>query len=218
MTASKNLVLILVAAAIAAAGYVLSGGAGEGPSSLGNWETVERIDGGGAGDGLAGPGQGESPREILATPVRDVEIPEGTEPGSGTTVVYPLEVELTLLLPGEVEVPDDVMSIGADATAGLEGSLTGTGGKPIPGTVEFIYGPNGGRTLRANERGRFGASDLLQGASIVRVTCPGGKVAVREVVLAQLSTAELHLSFESLATIAGTITDSSGAPLQSVEV
>jgi len=104
MTASKNLVLILVAAAIAAAGYVLSGGAGEGPSSLGNWETVERIDGGGAGDGLAGPGQGESPREILATPVRDVEIPEGTEPGSGTTVVYPLEVELTLLLPGEVEV------------------------------------------------------------------------------------------------------------------
>jgi len=50
------------------------------------------------------------------------------------------------------------------------------------------------------------------------VTCPGGKVAVREVVLAQLSTAELHLSFESLATIAGTITDSSGAPLQSVEV
>lgn len=218
MTASKNLVLILVAVAIAAAGYVLSGGAGEGPSGLGSWETVERTNGVGAGDGLTGPGRGESPREILATPVRDVEIPAGTEPGSGTTVVYPLEVELTLLLSGEVDVPDDVMSIGADATAGLEGSLTGEGGGPILGEVEFIYGPNTGRVLQANERGRFGASDLLQGASIVKVTCPGGKVAVREVVLAQLSTAELHLTFESLAIVAGTVTDASGAPLQSVEV
>ncbi len=220
MTLSKNLVLILVAAAIAAAGYVLSGGTGEGAGlgGLGTWEPLERVDGGGATGGLEGPGGDETPREILAAPVRDLELPEGAEPGSGTTVVYPLEVELTMLLPGAVEVPDDVMSIGADATAGLEGSLTGVGGRPISGTVEFIYGPNTGRTLRTNERGRFGASDLLQGASIVKVTCPGGKIAVREVVLAQLSKTEFHLSFESLATVAGTVTDASGAPLQSVEV
>lgn len=221
MSASKNLTLLLAAVAVAAAGYVLSGGAGRGPElqSPGEWEQVVRVgDLPPSGDGLSGPSGDGSSRVVLAQPVRDVETPKGTEPGSGTTVVYPLDVELTMLLPGALEVPEDVMSIGADATAGLEGSLTGAGGKPSPGDVEFIYGPNVGRKIQSDARGRFGASDLLQGASIVKVSVPGGKVAVREVVLAQLSTAQLHLSFASVATVSGTITDGEGEPLPSAEV
>lgn len=220
MSPSKNLVLLLAAAALVAAGYVLSGGTGPGPGAgdLGAFEQVERQDDPEAGEDLSGPAGGGAKRVDLVDPVRDVEVPEGTAPGSGTTVVYPLEVELTMLLPGAVEVPDDVMSIGSDATAGLEGSLIAAGGEPVRGTVEFIYGPNTGRRLESDGAGRFGASDLLQGASIVKVTTPLGGTAVREVVLAQLSTAQLHLSFASTASVSGTVTDEAGVALEAAEV
>ncbi len=221
MVPSKNLTLLVAATAVVAAGYILSGGVGVGtePMGAGLWEPVERAEEDSAsGVGLSGASEAESNRVVLADLSSGPEAPPGTEPGSGTTVIYPLEVELTLLLPGAVEVPDDVMAIGADATAGLEGSLVGASGEPAPGVVEFIYGPNTGRRMQAGARGRFGASDLLQGASIVKVTVPGGKVAVREVVLAQLSMAELHISFASVASVAGTITDGAGEPLEAAEV
>ena len=221
MPATKNLALLLAAVALLAAGYVLSGGAGPGPGEIGDgsWEAVERAGDGAAGDeDLTGPkGAGES-RVELVDPVRDVEVPEGTAPGTGSTVIYPLEVELTMLLPGSVDVPDDVMSIGADATAGLEGSLIAAGGEPVRGTVEFLHGPNAGRLLQSDGAGRFGASDLLQGASIVKVTTADGSTAVREVLLAQLSTSELHVSFASLASVSGTITDEAGTPVEAAEV
>lgn len=221
MALSKNLTLLLTAAAVVAAGYILSGGLGRGaePLSAGPWEPVERAGGDpDAGVGLTGSSDEDSSRVVLAELASESEVPAGAGSGSGTTVIYPLEVELTLLLRGTVEVPDDVMPIGADATAGLEGSLVGDNGNPAPGIVEFIYGPNTGRKIQAGAQGRFGASDLLQGASIVKVTAPGGKVAVREVVLAQLSMTELHISFASVASVAGTITDGAGEPLEAAEV
>ncbi len=221
MASYKNLILLLAATVVVAAGYILSGGIRRGtePMGAGSWQPVERVEEGTApGEGLSGASEAEASRVILADLSSGPEAPVGTEPGSGTTVIYPLEVDLTLLLPGAVEVPDDVMAIGADATAGLEGSLVGADGEPAKGGVEFIYGPNTGRKIQAGARGRFGASDLLQGASIVKVTAPGGKVAVREVVLAQLSVAELHVSFTSVASVAGTITDGAGDPLEAAEV
>ncbi|MEM1448425.1 MAG: carboxypeptidase-like regulatory domain-containing protein [Planctomycetota bacterium] len=169
-----------------------------------------------------------SPRETTAEPeARDVELadlereeaPTIDGPGSAaTTVVYPLEVDLSLVLPGSIEVPDGVMPIRSDANAGIDGSVTAPDGTPGSAEILFVHGPNASRTLSTDARGRFGANDLLQGLSIVRVTTSEGFTAEREVHLAQLSTAYLHVSFANAAYVNGTVQDERGKALEGAEV
>lgn len=154
----------------------------------------------------------------LAGPQRE-SVEAAAEPGSGeTTVIYPLEVDVSLVLPGSVAVPDGVMPIRSGSNATIRGTITGANGSPASATLLFLYGPNEGRTLRTDSRGRFGASDLLQGISVVRVTTPGGLTAEREVNLAQLSTTPFNVSFANASFVSGTIQDDRGAALEAAEV
>ncbi|MEM9378632.1 MAG: carboxypeptidase-like regulatory domain-containing protein [Planctomycetota bacterium] len=147
------------------------------------------------------------------------EAPSAADPGSAaTTVVYPLEVDLSLVLPGSIEIPEGVMPIRSDANAGIEGSVIAPDGTPGSAEILFVHGPNASRTLSTDGRGRFGANDLLQGISIVRVTTSEGLTAEREVHLAQLSTARLHVSFTNAAYVNGTVQDERGKALEGAEV
>jgi hypothetical protein len=150
----------------------------------------------------------------------DLEHP-GTHRPSGTasTVEHPLEVRLVLVKEGSFD-GGELPPPRSDANAHLKGLLRGSKGTGVPGTVTFVAGPNQGRELRTDSTGRFGATDLYQGLSLVRVKTDGGLTSEREFTLRQLSESELNLdmSRRAAAYVSGTVTDLSGAPLEGAEV
>jgi len=169
-------------------------------------------------DGGAADSGGGTTEIVLVSPGREDAgglISEGTVE---TTVIYPLEVDLSLVLPGSVDVPDGVMPIKSDANAGIEGVIRGPNGEPAQGTVLFVHGPNEGRELSTDSQGRYGANDLLQGVSIVRVTTVGGKTVERERILAQLTTAPFSISFANPSIVSGTVQDETGVKIDGAEV
>ncbi|MEL6427874.1 MAG: carboxypeptidase-like regulatory domain-containing protein [Planctomycetota bacterium] len=156
------------------------------------------------------------PIELAPLDAREREIAANAVP-SETTVIYPLEVDLTLGLSQELDLPDGAESIKSGANARLVGSLKGGRGQALTGSVTFVHGPNEGRVLRTDSEGRFGASDLWQGLSVVRVEA-GGKTLQREVPLATLSSRELHLNFAGASTLSGKVQNVRGEPISGAEV
>lgn len=138
--------------------------------------------------------------------------------GIETTVVWPLEVELTLALGRALEIPKDAQPIRSGANARLEGSLRGRNGRPLNATVTFLHGPNAGRVLQTDSSGRFGAGDLWQGLSVVRAVAPSGLQVERELALAQLATQQMHVSFANGSYLSGTVTDMRGKPIGGADV
>lgn len=134
-----------------------------------------------------------------------------------TTVIYPLEVELTLLQRGG-RMAADVGPLGSGAGARITGSVTTPTGKPANATVTFTHGPNTGRELQTESTGRFGAADLYQGLSVVRVRTDSGLVTEREVNLRQLAEAQLNVSFGGTATVGGFVKDEKGEPIANAKV
>lgn len=160
-----------------------------------------------------------------AAPVEEVTLVDLAAPAGAraeseaeTTVIHPLELEFSLVLDRAIEVPEGAEPIKSGANAYIEGSMRGSGGKPLPATVTFTHGPNQGRVLQCDAEGRFGAGDLWEGLSIVRLEAPSGLTAVREVRLAQRRTTLLHVSFAKASFVSGTVTDDRGAPLEGAEV
>ncbi len=144
--------------------------------------------------------------------------PERVGPANGTTVIWPLEVELLLALPGSIETPEDGAAIRSGANAGIVGEVRDPYGRPTSATVSFLHGPNQGRVLVTDAEGRFGASNLWQGVSIVRVACPGGPRVEREVRLSQLNTTPFPVSFANASFVNGTVKDLRGVLLEGAEV
>jgi hypothetical protein len=141
------------------------------------------------------------------------------EPGTETTtVILPLEVELSLSSRASVPRTGDMSPFRAGAVAGIQGVITGRAGKPAAGaTVEFVAGPNVGRVLVADARGRYGATDLWQGLSTVLVSAEGA-VSERRVRLGRLARTPLSVDFGATAYVGLTVKDSMGQPLEGAEV
>jgi len=141
------------------------------------------------------------------------------EPGAGTTtVIYPLQVELSLASRASLPRTDDTPPFRAGAVAGIQGVITGRGGKPpASATVEFVAGPNVGRVLVADARGRYGATDLWQGLSTVLVRADGA-VSERPVRLGRLGRTLVSVDFGANATVDLKVQDSAGRPLEGAEV
>lgn len=139
--------------------------------------------------------------------------------GLGTTVEHPLEVRLVLVKEGQFD-GGKLPPPRSDANARLRGFVRGNKGTGIPSKVTFLAGPNQGRELQSDQEGRFGATDLFQGLSLVRVVAGSGLVSEREISLRQLSESQLNLdmSQRAAAYVSGTVTDISGAPLEGAEV
>ncbi len=153
-----------------------------------------------------------------------------TQPGRGdlgggsdgspvaSTVIWPLTVDLTLTLDGSVDVPEGAQRLNWGAKAGVKGSVLGARRRGIAATVLFLYGPNEGRSLQTDGRGRFGATNLLPGISIVRVTTADGRSVEREVRLMSRTTLDFHVSFAGATTLEGTAKDERGVPIDGAEV
>jgi len=170
----------------------------------------------------SGGAQTDTPRE-MRTAVDLVGPPSvgssAAEPGTATsTVIFPLELELSLSSRASVPRTGDMSPFRAGAVAGIQGVITSRGGKPAAGaTVEFSAGPNAGRVLVADARGRYGATDLWQGLSTVLVRADGA-VSERPVRLARLARTPLSVDFGGTAYVGLTVQDSAAQPLEGAEV
>lgn len=135
-----------------------------------------------------------------------------------TTVVFPLQVELSLSSRSLLPRSEDVMTFRAGAVAGIEGTVNGRDGGPAVGaTVEFVAGPNVGRVLMTDARGRFGATDLWQGLSIVLVK-DGALTSERPVRLGRLARTPFAVDFSATVYVGATIQDAAARPIEGAEV
>ncbi|MEZ6015789.1 MAG: carboxypeptidase-like regulatory domain-containing protein [Planctomycetota bacterium] len=193
--------------------------------------------GDGAGSGRGGavvplsPGPGGPPTAAVSTggdgdgrTEADLVAPDRVASGDNATgeaatdVVFPLRVELSLSSRASVPRQDDVMQFRAGAVAGIEGVVTGRDGRPVGGaTVEFVAGPNKGRVLITDARGRYGASDLWQGLSHVLVRA-NGLASERPVRLARLARTPLAVDFSATVYVGVTVRDAAGRPIEGAEV
>ncbi|MEM8714118.1 MAG: carboxypeptidase-like regulatory domain-containing protein, partial [Planctomycetota bacterium] len=166
-----------------------------------------------------GPGASLDPGLVSLdrTSVGGDEVPEAGA-HADTTVIWPLEVDLLMVLDGRVETPEGAQAIRSGAHSGVRGSILGSTGRPMSGRVEFVYGPNEGRVLHTDAQGRFGARNLYQGISIVRVTTSEGFTLEREVSLASMGQTDFYVSFANTSVVAGTVKDDRGVAVEGAEV
>lgn len=214
MSGSQRLLLVLLVLAVvggAAAVWLTERGL-DGP------DTVRPVDGPAVARGPQGLENAGGPRGRVDK--LTLEKPDARDAShSATTVEHPLEVRLVLVKEGLFD-GGELPPPRRDANARLKGSIRGSRGAGVPGTVTFVAGPNQGRLLRSDSEGRFGATDLYQGLSLVRVETNGGLTSERELSLRQLSESELNLdmSRRAAAYVSGSVTDLSGSPIEGAEV
>jgi hypothetical protein len=161
----------------------------------------------------------EGPSESVS-PTLDVPARVSTEKVQGTTVIHPLEVELTLLERGSMDTVHGMLPMGTGASARIKGTLLADRGVGTTGSVTFTAGPNRGRVLRTDSEGNFGASDLYQGLSIVLVESDSGIRSEREVMLRQLGTSRLDVSLSrgESCVVRGYVRDRQGEPIGQAKV
>jgi hypothetical protein len=146
----------------------------------------------------------EDPRDVLATD----EPPDETL--AGTSVIWPLEVQLTLVARASFETADGALPPGTGANASLQGHLWGPDDEGLRGTIAFSAGSNVGRTLTCDAEGAFGASDLYHGLNIVRITTPMVYSAEREIRLRSRQEELLNIGFGRPSVVFGRVLDTQG--------
>ena len=161
-----------------------------------------------------------------AGPVTAVETPGN--PGSQgvvevadplfTTVAWPVTLRLDLVRAAGLPRSADVAALGAGATARLTGSVLDGDGSPLAASVSFVSGPNVGRVLRTNASGKFGASDLYPGLSMVEIDGPGELDVRRPVRLRAGAETPLHLGFGLPGAAGGRVLDRAGNPVEGATV
>ncbi len=136
----------------------------------------------------------------------------------GTSVIWPLEVQLTLVARAEFGATDGTPPPGTGASAGLQGHLWGPSDEGLRGSITFTAGSNRGRALTCDAEGAFGASDLYPGLNIVRVETSVGFSAEREVRLRARQEELLNIGFGRPAVVSGSVLDTQGVAVVGAEV
>lgn len=196
---SRNALLVLVAAgAVALAGglWLVIGRAAPAPAVVAG--PIEPATGGREVERATEPIEREP--EALAVPSID-------DASLGTTVAYPLRVELELVRASLALQAADAPPVGAGATARLRGSVSHGAAGETRVEVRFVAGLNEGRVLYSDRTGAFGANDLYPGLSLVEIRGVGIPGALREVRLRADRDSQLHVPFGRPAAIHGRVRD-----------
>jgi len=135
-----------------------------------------------------------------------------------TTVLWPLRVELDLVEASYLPRDDSMVPIGSGSSAALAGHILGADEKGLRATVRFVAGPNAGRVLSTDVTGKFGATDLFPGLSIVEVSGPGILGSRREVRLRQGKELPLNISYGAPGPVSGHVQDEQGEPIEGANV
>ena len=207
MTRSKQAALLALLLALLAAAGGAAWWSGRGAPASAAAVTLDRE--------LPAPGAGGARPEVeLESVTRSAEdLPE-----SATTVVWPLEVDLTLVQRGTFETPANVAPIGSGATATLRGNIYGADGTGQSATITFTAGPNEGRVLTTDDEGAYGASDLYGGLNVVDIETAAGRRAQREVLMREFTETPLTIGFGRPAAIYGRVLDMAGEPIEGASV
>ena len=101
--------------------------------------------------------------------------------------------------------------------AGLRGFLAEQG-RPIPGLVEFVAGPNRGERIQVDATGAFEAGGLLPGRARLRISGPRGLWVEQAHVLLPAEVLALRIEFVRGSVLRGTIQDELGRPVPGATV
>ncbi len=154
----------------------------------------------------------EEPRDELGEPADLAEEP------AGTSVIWPLEVQLTLVAGTTFTREPGMPPPGSGATAALRGHVWGPSDEGLRARIHFTAGSNKGRELVCDAEGAFGSTDLYSGLNIVRIETPVGFSAEREVRLRSRQEELLNIGFGRPAAVFGSVLDMQGKPLGGAEV
>jgi hypothetical protein len=149
---------------------------------------------------------------------RNAEVLRAPEAVEQTEILYPLELELTLVEPANRLATEGVGARGSGARARLEGRLFGVEGKGVSGEVRFTHGANTGRVLKCDAGGGFGANDLYPGLSIAKISGALILGAEREVLLRNDRRSVLNIGFGRPAVVHGRVQDAAGDPISEAKV
>lgn len=182
------------------------------------------------------------PSDSVAQPGEILAPPPGVDPASGgtapsptlpaiddnshhalsdptkSTVAWPVRLRLELIQAAGLPRVNGMAALGSGATARLTGSLTGGRGEPLQGVARFIAGSNEGRELHTNTEGKFGASDLYPGLSVVEVDGGGNFTSRREVRLRAGAETPLNIGFGLPGSASGKVLDREGKPIAGATV
>jgi hypothetical protein len=174
------------------------------------------------GSGAASPAVGARPLEDESTVETDPRQGVGAtiQPPNlvQTTVAWPVEVSLELVRAAHMPRAKGVPPLGTGRTAALRGRIQDKVERGVAAEIRFVGGANTGRALHANAEGEFGATDLLPGIAIVKVSGPGIPGSVREVHLRQTKEEVLFLSHGMPGSMHGTVYGPGNEPLAGVDV
>ena len=149
---------------------------------------------------------------------RSAEVLRAPEVIEQTEILYPLEIQLTLVKAANRLESEGVGARGSGARARLEGRLFGMDGKGVSGEVRFTHGANTGRVLKCDAGGGFGANDLYPGLSIAKISGALIQGAEREVLLRNDRRSVLNIGFGRPAVVHGRVQDSAGDPIADAKV
>lgn len=135
-----------------------------------------------------------------------------------STVAWPVKLKLELLAPANLPKSSGLSALGSGAEASLVGTLRDGRDLPVSASVTFIAGPNQGRVLRTNSDGRFGASDLYPGLSVVEIDGGGEFTSRREVRLRNGAETSLPIGFGMPGAARGKVLDREGKPIAGAQV
>jgi hypothetical protein len=176
----------------------------------------------------------EPPREIVAAPppvestagavksAAEVQAPAETTGDENlvvvgdptkTNVAWAAKLSLELVQPAGLPRSSGMATLGSGANARFVGSVRDGRGEPVAAQLNFIAGPNKGRALSTNTAGKFGASDLYPGLSVVEIDGPGYLDARREVRLRGGSETTLNLGFGLPGAVGGRVIDREDKPI-----
>jgi hypothetical protein len=157
--------------------------------------------------------------EEAPTVVRAVTDAPTTQDGKViTSVAWPVEVDLELVLPADVLRGEGLPPLGSGRSARLRGQVTVGDRLGTPATLEFVAGMNAGRRVETNAEGYFGVRDLYPGPGLLRVSGPAIGGALREVRLLRDKETLLALSFGAPGSVGGIVFDEAGQPMPDVQV
>ena len=223
MTSTRNIAFLVLTAGLGIGAFLFA----RGPLLRGDGTESEEIPTVISTPISIGPDRSGEPVEVLTTEAELTAIdlnPRASagavDPGEAalSTVIWPLVVEVALAIDGRVEVPEGAQSIRWGANAGIKGTVRGNSGRPVPAKLEFLFGPNEGRSIQSDAWGRFGANNLLPGISVVRVTSGNSLTVVREVRLMGRTEREFHVNFANPSFVSGIVKDERGVVVEGAEV
>ncbi len=157
-------------------------------------------------------------RDRRFEPIPQPEVPVPKVYEGDTTVLWPVRVELDLVQADYLPTEKGIPPVGSGATAKLVGRITDRRDFGARAEIRFLAGANAGRVLHTDVTGRFGATDLYPGLSVVEISGQGLFGSRREIRLRQRQQTHLNIGYGRPGSMNGRVQNKEGVGLEGATV